>query len=75
MNNHSLRRKTLRIKRNKPSMVAMEDSFSEIAKVMQDCESETQEPMEVEEEKDDMPKLKRGQKYSGEGFVESARCG
>ena len=47
-----------------PSMVAIEDNFSEIAKVMQDCESETQEPMKTEEEKDSMPKLKRGQKYS-----------
>ena len=45
-------------------MVAMEDNFSEIAKVMQDCESEAQEPMKAEEEKDSMPKLKRGQKYS-----------
>ena len=29
-------------------MVAMEDSFSEIAKVMQDCENETQESTKVD---------------------------
>ena len=31
--------------------------------------------MKAEEEKDDMPKLKRRSKRQCEGFVESARCG
>ena len=51
-------------KEKEPSIVALGDSFSEIAKVMQDDGGETQKSMKAEEGKDNMPNLKRGQKYS-----------
>ena len=38
------------------SMLMMEDSLPEIAEVMQDCEYETQEPFNMGEEKESMPK-------------------
>ena len=64
MNNLEPQPKDAMDKEKQPSIVALEDSFSEIAKVMQDDGGETQESMKAEEGKDNMPKLKRGQKYS-----------
>ena len=56
-------------------MVATEDSFSEIAKVIQDCENGTQESMKgMEKEKDEYAEVEKRAKVQCERLVKSARC-